>query len=223
MISVAIDGPASAGKSTVAKGAAQKLGFLHVDTGALYRTTALHLNRSRISPKDHEEKILQTLKNLDIELQFQNGAQKTLLSQEDVSASIRTPLISELGSSFSALPIIRAHLLELQRSVAENHNIIMDGRDIGTVILPNADVKIFLTASAEKRAKRRLTEFLEKGINAAFEEVLRDISARDLRDTTRPIAPLVAAKDAIVLDTTDLTLVESIAAAIEIIKKGTTT
>ncbi len=202
--SVAIDGPAGAGKSTLSRQAAEALSFIYVDTGALYRTIGLTAARKNISKED-KDGIVGMLDSLSIELAFNDdGEQIVLLNGEDVSGLIRTPEASMYASAVSAVPEVRAFLLELQRNMAKENNVIMDGRDIGTVVLPNADVKIFLTASPETRAMRRYKENLDKGITCTYEEVLRDVNERDRQDMNRPIAPLKPAKDSITLDTSQL-------------------
>lgn len=210
MISVAIDGPAGAGKSTIARAVAKALGFLYVDTGALYRSIAFYALAQGIDPSD-ESLVLPLLKEIKVELAFQNGEQRVLLCQKDVTDSIRTSEVSMAASKISAIPAVRQFLFGLQRDMAERYNVIMDGRDIGTVVLPNAKVKIFLTASAEDRAKRRYDEMISKGESAVYEQVLQDIRRRDEQDANRAIAPLRPAPDAILLDTTGNRLEDSIA------------
>lgn len=208
MFSVAIDGPAGAGKSTIAKLVAKKLNFIYVDTGALYRAIGLYALKKGIDPQD---KLLITplLIEININLQFKNGEQKVIMNGEDVSSSIRTPEASMAASAVSAIPSVREFLFSLQRNIAKNSNVIMDGRDIGTVILPNANVKIFLTAAAHERALRRYNELKQKGIELNFDDVLKDIEERDYNDSHRSIAPLKPAADAILIDTTDLNLEQS--------------
>ncbi len=210
MISVAIDGPAGAGKSTIARAVAKALGFLYVDTGALYRSIAFYALAQGIDPSD-ESLVLPLLKEIKVELAFQNGEQRVILCQKDVTDSIRTSEVSMAASKISAIPAVRQFLFGLQRDMAERYNVIMDGRDIGTVVLPNAKVKIFLTASAEDRAKRRYDEMISKGESAVYEQVLQDIRRRDEQDANRAIAPLRPAPDAILLDTTGNRLEDSIA------------
>lgn len=217
MINVAIDGPAGAGKSTIAKAAAKELGFIYVDTGALYRTIALNCVRHNVT--DCPEKIVELLKNTDVKLDFdESGSQCVFLNGEDVSSLIRTPEISMGASSVSKIPEVRAFLLDLQRDIAKNNNVIMDGRDIGTVVLPNADKKIFLFASAECRAERRYKELVEKGENVKFEDVLSDVNQRDYQDSHREIAPLKPSEDSIMADTTGISLEDSIKMIVNIIK-----
>lgn len=218
MINVAIDGPAGAGKSTIAKAAAKELGFIYVDTGALYRTIAL--NAVRNSVIDDNEKIIKMLEDTNVELGFSNGVQCVYLGGEDVSAFIRTPEISMAASKVSAIPEVRAFLLDLQRNIAENNNVIMDGRDIGTVVLPNADCKIFLFASPECRAERRYKELIEKGENVRYEDVLDDVNRRDYQDSHREIAPLKPCDDSVMADTSKLSLEESINLITGIIKEN---
>ena len=220
MISVAIDGPAGAGKSTLAKAAAAELGYIYIDTGALYRAIALACIKNEVSIGD-EEAVKAFLPDIDIRIIFFNGEQHILLNDDDVSGEIRSENVSMAASRVSAIPDVRAFLLELQRSFAKNDNVIMDGRDIGTVVLPNAQVKIFLTASPEKRAKRRVLQLQEKGEKADFDKILFDIVQRDYNDSNRKTAPLKAADDAITLDTSDLTLEESVERIISIIKENT--
>ena len=214
--SVAIDGPSGAGKSTLAKECARRFGFLYVDTGAIYRTVGLAAKRSGIAVEDADE-VLPLLPSLDVDLRHAEDGQHMFLFNEDVNGLIRTPEISSYASKVSAIAGVRTFLMEMQRSLARKHSVIMDGRDIGTVVLPNADIKVFLTASAEARAKRRLLELEEKGQHFSFEEILRDMRERDERDSQREAAPLKCAEDAVLLDTTALTLEESIAALCKLI------
>ncbi len=210
MINVAIDGPAGAGKSTISKGAAKELGFIYVDTGALYRTIALSAVRNAV---------IKMLESIDVKLGFENGTQCVYLNGEEVSAYIRTPEISMGASKVSAIPKVREFLLDLQRDIAKNNNVIMDGRDIGTVVLPKAECKIFLTASAECRAQRRYKELIEKGENVKYEDVLSDVNERDYNDSHREIAPLKPSEESVIADTSELTLDESIALIVKIIKE----
>ena len=220
MISVAIDGPAGAGKSTLAKAAAAELGYIYIDTGALYRAVALACIKNEVSIGD-EDAVKALLPEIDIRLVFFNGEQHILLNDADVSDEIRKENVSMAASRVSAIPDVRAFLLELQRSFAKRDNVIMDGRDIGTVVLPSAQVKIFLTASPEKRARRRVLQLQEKGEQAYFDKILFDIVQRDYNDSNRKTAPLKAADDAITLDTSELTLEESVDRIIGIIKENT--
>ena len=217
-ISVAIDGPSGAGKSTVARAAAAKLGYVYVDTGAMYRSIGLAVCRRGIAGEDTAG-IIATLPEIAIQLTYQDGAQHVLLNGEDVAEAIRTPEISYYASKVSAVPEVRRFLLETQRNMAKNGNILMDGRDIGTVILPDAPVKIFLTASAQSRAERRYKELIEKGQQVTMDGILHDINERDRQDMTRAVAPLKQADDAVLLDTSSLTLEESIAAVLRIIRE----
>ncbi len=219
MINVAIDGPAGAGKSTVAKAAAKELGFIYVDTGALYRTIALSAVRNGVI--NDNEKIIEMLSSITVELGHEGGAQRVYLNGEDVSELIRTPEISMGASNVSAIPKVREFLLELQRDIARKNNVIMDGRDIATVVLPNADVKIFLFASPECRAQRRYKELIEKGESVMYEDVLNDVNQRDYQDSHREIAPLKPSEDSIMCDTSELTLEESIQAIVNIVKENT--
>lgn len=215
--SVAIDGPAGAGKSTLAKAAAKTLGFVYVDTGAIYRTVGLAAKRAGVA-KDDVPGVTALLPGLSVDITYLDGAQRMLLDGEDVSDSIRTPEMSDYASNVSAMPQVRAYLMDMQRQMARRYDVIMDGRDIGTVVLPNASLKVFLTADVEKRAKRRYQELLEKGTKTSFDEVLADMKVRDARDMGRETAPLKAAVDAVVLDTGDMTLEESIDALLDLIR-----
>ncbi len=218
MIAVAIDGPAGAGKSTIAKQAAQNLGFIYVDTGAIYRAVGLACLQQQVDVSDSKT-VAELLKKMDIRIIFFNGEQHILLNDADVSDEIRTEKISMAASKVSAIPEVRSFLLELQRNFARTDNVIMDGRDIGTVVLPNAQVKIFLTASPEIRAKRRVAQLAEKGEQADYEQVLADIVKRDYSDSNREIAPLKPAETAIPVDTSSLTLEESVRKVTEMIKE----
>jgi len=209
MKSIAIDGPASAGKSSMAKAVAIKLNYIYVDTGALYRAIGLYIDSRGVVTTD-EQKITPLLDGLKIELKFIDGSQRVYLNNMDVSEEIRKPEMSMFASNVSAIPAVREFLFDLQRRIAKENDVIMDGRDIGTVILPNADVKIFLTASPEVRAKRRYDEFLGKGQIVNFDELLAEIKQRDFNDSTREIAPLKQAEDAILFDNSDMNLEESI-------------
>lgn len=208
-INIALDGPAGAGKSTIAKALAKKLGFIYVDTGALYRSIALYAINKGLDTK-LESDITPILPEINIELKFSEGSQLVFLNGEDVSEKIRTPEVSKGASDVSAIPSVREFLFDLQRNIAKTSDIIMDGRDIGTVVLPNAQVKIFLTASPKKRANRRFIELSEKGSELTLEEVLAEINERDFNDSNREIAPLKQSDDAILIDTSDLNLEESI-------------
>lgn len=217
-IAVAIDGPSGAGKSTIARAAAGHLGFVYVDTGAMYRTIGLAVCRAGVA-LGQTERIQSVLDSgIQVSLKYEQGVQHVLLDGEDVSASIRTPEMSKYASFVSAVPAVRAFLLQTQREMAKTHNVIMDGRDIGTVILPDAEVKIFLTASAQARSKRRFIELREKGEDVTLEEVLADMKQRDHDDETRAAAPLKQAEDAILVDTSELTLEQSIEAVEAVIR-----
>lgn len=216
-MNVAIDGPAGAGKSTIAKEASKRLGFLYVDTGALYRAIGLFIIRQGIS-LDDVDGIIGVLPKISLSLAYKDGRQIVLLNQEDVSEEIRLPEVSMAASAVSPIAEVRRFLLELQRDIAKKNSVIMDGRDIGTVILPNSEVKIFLTASDEARAKRRYDELVQKGMDVSFEDVLEDIRKRDMQDYTRKEAPLKKADDAYLLDTSEFTLEESVQAVIDLIK-----
>lgn len=203
MINVAIDGPSGAGKSSISREAARRLGYVYVDTGAMYRAAALFVMQRRIDPED-AEKVGSILPMLDIEFKNDDGEQKVYLCGENVSRVIRTREVTRCAPIVSANPKVRQCLSEIQQEIAQKNNLIMDGRDIGTVVLPNADVKIFLTASAEVRAQRRLKEMQEKGMKATFEEVLADIKERDYYDEHKPISPLKPARDSILIDTSEI-------------------
>ncbi|MBQ2863791.1 MAG: (d)CMP kinase [Clostridia bacterium] len=219
MIKIAIDGPSGAGKSSLAKGIAKQLGIIYIDTGALYRSVGLWVSRKGISTDD-KEGIIASLEGIRVELGFDSeGAQRVYLCGEDVSGLIRTPEIAKYASSVSAIPEVRALLFGMQRDIAEKNSVVMDGRDIGTVILPDADVKIFLSASDRARAERRARELAEKGECVSVEEILAQMKERDMRDATREIAPAVAAPDAIPLDNSQLDLEGSIKAALDIIRE----
>lgn len=218
MVNVAIDGPAGAGKSTVARGAAKKLGYIYVDTGALYRTVALSAQRNGVL--GDKEKITDMLDSISVELRFdEKGEQRVYLNSEDVSLLIRTPEISMAASKVSQIPAVREFLLELQREIARKNNVIMDGRDIGTVVLPDADVKIFLFASPECRAERRYKELIEKGEDVKYEDVLKDVNERDYQDSHREIAPLKPTDDSIMADTTGKALEESVDMVVKMIEE----
>ena len=216
---VALDGPAGAGKSSIAKRAAKELGFIYVDTGALYRTIGLAASRAGVEPVDSPE-VDALLEKITVELTFNDkGEQVVLLNGEDVSGEIRTPEASMTASKISAIPNVRAYLLDLQRDMAKTNDIIMDGRDIGTVVLPDAQVKIFLTASPEARAGRRYKELIEKGMSVKYEDILSDVIERDYNDTHRKTAPLKAAEDSVTVDTTELDFEQSVNAIISVIKE----
>ena len=199
MINIAIDGPSGAGKSTVAKALAKKLGYIYVDTGALYRAIGLYVRRAGVLP-ENSAGVIALLPEIDVRLAYENGEQKVLLSGEDVGSLIRTNEISAYASKVSAIPEVRTFLLELQRDMARKNNVIMDGRDIGTVILPDADVKIFMTASPEARIRRRYEELLASGQSVTLEEVAAAVNERDKNDSTRKVAPAIPAADAVFVD-----------------------
>ena len=216
---IAIDGPSGAGKSTIARAAAKRFGFIYVDTGAIYRTVGLAAYRGGVDRRD-ESAVEALLPQLEIAMRYTDaGEQHMYLNGEDVTALIREPEISICASDVAALPAVRAFLMELQRRMARENNVIMDGRDIGTVVLPDAEVKIFLTASAEARARRRLLELEQKGMKQSFDEVLRDIEYRDEQDSHRTAAPLKKAEDAIVVDTSELSFAESLELVVKTIQR----
>ncbi len=220
IINVAIDGPAGAGKSTISKAAAKELGYIYIDTGALYRTVGLNAMKKGADVNDPESVVATLTDDLKVELRFINGEQRMFLCGEDVSDKIRTPEASSAASKVSAVPEVRKYLFDLQKNLAKNNNCIMDGRDIGTVVLPDAKVKIFLTASPEARSERRYKELIEKGMDVKYDDVLADMIKRDYDDSHRAIAPLKQADDAILADTSANTLEESIALIIKIIKEN---
>ena len=209
MFAVAIDGPAGAGKSSVAKAAAKELGFVYVDTGAIYRTIALYVLRQGVAPQDAAG-VEGLLPQIEIGMEYTDQGQKMILNGEDVTGLIRTPEVSMAASAVSALPAVRRFLLQLQRDMAASGDVIMDGSDIGTVVLPEAGLKIFLTASPEERARRRFLALQEKGTDTTLEAVLADMRKRDHDDSSRAAAPLKAAEDAVLVDTTGLTLEEAV-------------
>ena len=217
-INIAIDGPAGAGKSSIAKLVSKELGYIYVDTGALDRTVGLYSIRKGIDTKDAEA-VTATLKDIEVKLGFVDGAQHVFLNGEDVSDAIRTPEASMGASNVSAIPAVRTFLFDLQRDIAKNNNCIMDGRDIGTVVLPDAQIKLFLTASPEARAERRYKELIEKGEKVEFQDVLDDINKRDYQDSHREIAPLKQAEDALLVDNSGCNLEEGTALVIGIIKE----
>ncbi len=219
MISVAIDGPAGAGKSTLSRKVAEKFGFIYVDTGALYRAVGYKFSSMGID-RELACDIDEILKNTTVDIRFVNGEQRVFLDGKDVSDDIRTPESSMMASAVSAKPAVRAFLLDTQRKLAENNDCLMDGRDIGTVVLPNATVKIYLTASAEDRAMRRYKELIEKGQAVEFKDVFDDMVQRDYNDMHREIAPLKQAEDATVADTTGFEFEQSFGLLCEIIEKG---
>ncbi len=219
-IAIALDGPAGAGKSTIARRAASELNYIYVDTGALYRSIALAALKKGIEPDDAAE-AEKLLPEITVDLAFnESGEQIVLLNGENVSADIRTPEVSMAASKISAIPAVRAFLLDLQRGMAKTHNVIMDGRDIGTVVLPDAQVKIFLTASPEARAGRRYKELVEKGMDVNFEDILQDVITRDYNDSHRETAPLKPAPDSVTVDTTELDFEQSVEKIISVIKEN---
>lgn len=220
MINIAIDGPAGAGKSTISRRAAKELGYIYIDTGALYRTVGLAATRKGAKLSSPEEIASVLTDDLSVELKFVDGEQRMFLNGEDVSDKIRTPEASSAASKVSAVPAVRAYLFDLQKKMAKENNCIMDGRDIGTVVLPDAKVKIFLTASPEARAQRRYKELIEKGMDVKYEDVLSDMIKRDYDDSHREIAPLKKADDAILCDTSDIDLEQSVELVIRTIKEN---
>ncbi len=219
-VAIALDGPAGAGKSSIAKRAAKALDYIYVDTGALYRTIGLAATRRGVAPVASPE-VEALLRAITVDLTFNDqGEQVVLLDGEDVSGLIRTPEASMMASKISAIPAVRAYLLDLQRNMAKTHNVIMDGRDIGTVVLPDAQVKIFLTASPEARATRRFKELKEKGMDVRYEDILNDVITRDYNDTHRATAPLKPAEDSITVDTTALDFEQSVDKIISVIKEN---
>lgn len=209
MNAIAIDGPGGAGKSTMARALAKQLGYVYVDTGALYRAIGLYMRRLGIPTTDFDA-VAGNLTGVKVRLAFRNGEQRVFLGEEDVSDAIRTQDISIAASNVSAVPQVRAFLFDLQRDLAKANHVVMDGRDIGTVVLPHAQVKIFLTASPEERARRRYEELLEKGMEADYEQVLAELKQRDYDDSHRAVAPLVPADDSILVDSTGLTREEAL-------------
>lgn len=214
---IAIDGPAGAGKSTIAKLVAKEKGFIYVDTGAMYRGLAVHFLKEGIHPEE-KEKIAEACKNAKIEIGYENGFQHIYLNGEDITQLLRKEEVGNMASVSSAVPAVREKLLDLQRNLAKEKDVVMDGRDIGTHILPNADVKVFLTASVETRAKRRYDELKEKGTDCDFDEIAKDIAERDKRDMNRTISPLKQAEDAVLVDSSDMTIEEVTEAIIKLCK-----
>ena len=219
MYNIAIDGPAGAGKSTIAKMAAKKLDFIYVDTGAMYRAMALYFLRREIDAKD-EKKIAEACEHINVTIAYQEGEQQVLLNGENVNAFIRTEEVSMMTSNTSKYPAVREKLLYLQRELAAANNVIMDGRNIGTCVLPDAELKIYLTASASERAKRRYLEQKERGVESDLAQIERDIIARDEQDMNREIAPLKQAEDAIYLDTSDMTIEEVVTKIVSLVQKA---
>ncbi len=219
-INIAIDGPAGAGKSSIAKALAKKMSYIYIDTGALYRSIGIFALRNNVDTKN-TEKVIELLPKIELKLAYENGTQRVLLNGEDVSDEIRTPPASMAASDVSAIPQVRDFLLFLQRDIAQKNNCLMDGRDIGTVILPDAQVKIFLTASVDERAKRRYKELTEKGFEVDFEKLKEEIAQRDYNDSHRKTAPLKAAEDAVIFDSTQYDLQTCIDMLYEIIRGKT--
>ena len=219
--SIAIDGPAGAGKSTLARQLAKEIGFVYVDTGAIYRTVGYHMSLMGIGPKDTDG-VTRLLDDVNLDIRYDEaGVQRMILNGHDVSDEIRTPQMSQVASLISAQPVVREVLLDMQREVARQHNVVMDGRDIGTVVLPDANVKIFLTASAEVRAKRRTDELIAKGQKANYEKILQEIQQRDYQDTHRPIAPLKMARDSVKVDTSELNIEQVVETIRKIVSEKT--
>ena len=217
MIKIAIDGPSGAGKSTVAKALSAKLGIVYVDTGALYRTVGYFVRQKNANPKDADE-VGALLPEITIEIKYEDGAQRVYLNGEDLGDKIRTPEMSMYASAVSAIPSVRAFLLDTQRDIARKNNVVMDGRDIGTVILPDADVKIFMFASNEARATRRYKELIAKGEDVKYEDVLREMIERDNNDRSRDVAPAVPAADAVMMDNSEMSVEENVDAVIELMR-----
>ena len=215
--SVAIDGPAGAGKSTIAKRVAKERDFIYIDTGAMFRAMAIHFLRCGIAADDHE-KISNAVKDVSVTISYVNGEQQVFLNGENVTGQLRTEEVGNMASASSVVGDVRKKLLELQRKLAASANVVMDGRDIGTVVLPDADVKVYLTASVEVRAQRRYKELIEKGQEADLEKIKKDIEERDYRDMNREIAPLRQAEDAILVDSSSMTIDENVQAILDLIK-----
>lgn len=220
MINIAIDGPAGAGKSTIAKKVAAKLSFIYVDTGAMYRAMALYLHRNGIAADD-TERIAAACTGAEISIEYRNGEQVVLLGGENVNPFLRTEEVSAMASKSSTVPQVRTRLVQLQQELAAAQNVVMDGRDIGTVVLPDAQVKIYLTASVQVRARRRFLEMQEKGQPAVFEKIAADIAERDHRDMTREVSPLKQADDAVLVDTSDMTIDEVTERILKIVEEKT--
>lgn len=218
-VNIAIDGPAGAGKSTIARMIARKLGYIYVDTGAMYRAMALHLLREKISPSE-TEKINRKCQEAEISIGYENGEQIVYLNGENVNGLIRTEEVSSMASASSPNPNVRRKLLELQQKLAADQDVVMDGRDIGTCVLPNAQVKIYLTADSRVRAGRRFKEMEERGISCSLDEIEKDIIERDHRDMTREISPLMQAEDAVLVDSSHMTIEEAVDAVIALVEQG---
>lgn len=214
---IAIDGPAGAGKSTIAKRVAKELGYIYVDTGAMYRALAIHFIKKGLKPEDTEQ-IKEACKSAEVMLQYEEGVQQVYLNGQNVTPILRQEEVGNMASVSSAIPEVRAQLLELQRDLAKKEDVVMDGRDIGTNILPNADVKVYLTASVEERARRRYTELQEKGVSCDLDEIAKDIQERDNRDMNREIAPLRQAEDATFVDSSDMTIEEVVQTIVNLCK-----
>lgn len=217
MYNIAIDGPAGAGKSTIAKIVAKKLGYIYVDTGAMYRTMALACFREGIKA-DEEEKVVDKCKSVNITLGYENDTQKVYLEGEDVSTQIRQEEIGNMTSAIAVYPPVRKILVEMQQDLAKKNDVVMDGRDIGTAVLPNADLKIYLTASSRTRAERRYNELVEKGQKCDIDEIEKDIKERDYRDMHRDVSPLVQAEDAVLVDSSDMNIEQVVEAIINLVK-----
>ena len=218
-VSIAIDGPAGAGKSTISKVIAKKLGFIYVDTGAMYRAVALYALQNNINTRNEDGVLESVLDKIDIDIAYKCSVQHIYLNGTDVSDAIREPEVSMGASDVAVVPAVRLKLVELQRALAKRENVIMDGRDIGTYVLPDAEIKIFLTATAEERAKRRHIELVQKGVDASYKEVLADMIKRDHNDSTRKFAPLKQAEDAVLIDTTEYDFDGSVEAILSYINK----
>ena len=212
---VAIDGPAGAGKSTIAKLVAKEKGYIYVDTGAMYRGLAIHFLDKGIQPQE-TEKVIEACKDAEVTIAYEDAVQHVYLNGKDISSSLRNEEVGNMASVTSAIPEVRKKLLELQQNLAKTQNVIMDGRDIGTCVLPHADVKVYLTASVETRAKRRYQELQEKGEDCNLEEIAHDIEERDRRDMTREIAPLKQAEDAVLVDSSDMTIAEVVKTIVDL-------
>lgn len=219
IFNIAIDGPAGAGKSTVAKAVAKKLGCIYIDTGAMYRAIGVTVTDKGIDPKDTDG-VCAILDDIDMQVVLKEDGQHILINSSDITSRIRTPEASMAASTVAVIPKVRLKLVDIQRSIARENNVIMDGRDIGTFVLPDADIKIFLTASVEERARRRYTELLEKGEKCSLDDVISDMIARDKQDSEREFAPLKQADDSILVDTTGLSLEESVNKITEIVEKS---
>lgn len=219
-ISVAIDGPAGAGKSSISKELAKRLNYIYVDTGAIYRSLAYTALKFGYDIKNDKNKVIDLANSCKIELKYIDGVQHIFVDNNDVSGYIRTPEVSKGASDISAIPEVRNALLSIQRNIANNNNVLMDGRDIGTVVLPNATIKIFLTASIEERAKRRYKELIEKGVECNFDDIKNDIAYRDEQDSNRPVAPLKPAKDSVIFDNSNYNFEKSVEYLYKLIKEN---